>query len=142
MDESTTTIASAKLLELTTRVSIAEAEVFFLRGIIERMGDAMLVVRADGLIIRANLQASLLLGYQPAALIGMSIDTLVPDAQRAGHPALRAGYLEHPETKTMSAFRAVHARRHDGRDVAVEIKLSQMLSDFGSLTIAVVRERT
>lgn len=84
---------------------------------------AMLIVDASGHIVLVNRQAEHLFGYAHDALLGQSIDLLVPDAVRAAHPALRAGYLQDAAERPMGAGRELHAQRHDGSTFPVEIAL-------------------
>ena len=43
-----------------------------------------------------NAQAERLFGYPREELAGQPVEILVPDAIRARHPALRAGYAANP----------------------------------------------
>ena len=61
-------------------------------GLLEAAPDAMVCVDAGGRIVLVNAQAERLFGYPREELAGQLVEILVPDAVRAAHPALRAGY--------------------------------------------------
>ena len=60
-------------------------------GLLEAAPDAMVCADRDGRIVLVNAQAERLFGYQREELVGQPVEILVPDAMKAGHPALRAG---------------------------------------------------
>ena len=59
----------------------------------------MVCVDSDGLIVLVNAQAERLFGYPREELAGQPVEILVPDAIKAGHPALRAGYAANPRVR-------------------------------------------
>ena len=61
-------------------------------GLLEAAPDAMVCVGRDGRIVLVNAQAERLFGYPREELAGQPVEILVPEAARAGHRALRAGY--------------------------------------------------
>jgi PAS domain S-box-containing protein len=77
----------------------------------------------DGLILRVNPRMQEILGYSPAELLGKSVDMLVPDAVRPGHPELRKQYMKNPIPKPLGLGRDLYARHKDGHEVPVEISL-------------------
>ncbi len=109
------------------------------RSLFAAYPDALLVVDQQGVIVLANPTALELLGYAANELVGMSVDTLVPDAIRPRHAAYREGYAEHPRTRPMGTQMDLVAKRRDGSEVIVEISLSP-LDDHGlPLVVAAIR---
>ena len=99
---------------------------------------AMLIVDHAGRILLANRQAELLFGYAHDELLGQSIDLLVPEAARAAHPSLRAGYLRDAAERPMGAGRELHAQRRDGSTFPVEIALKPIRHEDQVYVLGVV----
>jgi len=108
------------------------------RGIWESVPDAMLLVDADGMIRLANLEANRMFGYS-AGMVGLSVDSLLPDAMAVGHARLREGFHAAPRRRTMGAGLRLDAVRDDGSDFPVQISLSPLGAE---LVIAAVRDVT
>ena len=111
-------------------------------GLLEAAPDAMLCVDSDGLIVLVNAQAERLFGYPREELAGQPVEILVPDAIKAGHPALRAGYAANPQPRLMGAGLELSGRRRDGTTFPAEISLSALDTDQGILVSAAIRDVT
>ena len=109
------------------------------RALFDAYPDAVLLVRGDGRIMRANHAAVALFGYSKNELIGLSIESLVPDSVRARHAADREAFQRSPRSRPMGTQMDLSARRHDGSEVLVEIALSPLVSDGISYVLAAVR---
>ncbi len=112
------------------------------RGLLEAAPDAMVCADRDGRIVLVNAQAEKLFGYQREDLAGQPVEILVPDAMKAGHPALRAGYAADPQPRPMGAGKELSGRRRDGSTFPAEISLSAIDTDEGLLVSAAVRDVT
>ena len=99
-------------------------------------------VDSDGLIVLVNAQAERLFGYPREELAGQPVEILVPDAIKAGHPALRAGYAANPQPRLMGAGLELSGRRRDGTTFPAEISLSALDTDQGILVSAAIRDVT
>ncbi len=114
-----------------------------LRGLLSAAPDALLVVSADGRIQYVSEQAERLFGWAGGELVGQLIEVLVPGRFGAGHPDLRAGYVQAPETRPMGAGLNLWARRGDGTEFPAEISLSTVVDEQeGLLVLAAVRDIT
>ena len=102
----------------------------------------MVCVDSDGRIVLVNAQAERLFGYRREDLAGQPVEILVPDAIKAGHPALRAGYADDPKPRPMGAGMELSGRRRDGSTFPAEISLSAIDTDEGILVSAAVRDVT
>ncbi|MSX80363.1 MAG: PAS domain-containing protein, partial [Actinobacteria bacterium] len=69
--------------------------------LLEAAADATLVVGRDGLINRANRRTAEILGWQPAELIGQSVEVLVPPASRTAHSSFRKAFVASPRPRMM-----------------------------------------
>lgn len=108
--------------------------------LLEALPDALLIVNGDGHIVLANSQAEKLFGYEHNALIGHSIELLVPERFREAHVVHRGDYCKNPYTRPMGPELELFARHKDGRDFPVEISLSPLQSKDGALVVATIRD--
>ena len=99
-------------------------------------------VDSGGRIVLVNAQAERLFGYPREELAGQPVEILVPDASKAGHPGLRAGYAADPRPRQMGAGLDLSARRRDGTTFPAEIALAALDTDEGLLISAAVRDVT
>jgi PAS domain S-box-containing protein len=127
---------------LRERVAALERDAQAHAGLVEAAPDAMLLVAADGRIVRANDQAERLFGYSRDELLRRGVEELVPERFRARHIDDRAHFVAENSTRPMGAGRELFARRKDGSEVPVEISLSPLDTDAGRLVIATVRDVT
>ena len=111
-------------------------------SLLEAAPDAMVGVDATGAIRFVNRQTELLFGYHRDELVGMPLETLVPESVRSVHPQHRAEYFAHPATRAMGAGLALSGRRKDGSEFPVDISLSSIDTEHGPLVTAAVRDIT
>jgi PAS domain S-box-containing protein len=124
----------------TRRLAASEAR---LRATIAGAPDLILVVAGDGTILSASDQAMPLLGYRPEDLEGQPVEVLLPPSARKVHVHHRGAFLAGPRTRTMGEGVELAACRADGSEVPVEIGLSPLVADDGTVqVIAVVRDVT
>jgi len=114
----------------------------YLRLVVEAAPVAIVVADESGSITLVNGQGERLFGYDRDELLGRSIETLVPDRFRAGHPGLRREYLAAPTTRTMGAGRDLFGLRKDGTEVPIEIGLNPIATPQGNFTLAAVIDIT
>lgn len=99
---------------------------------------AKLLVDGDGRIVLLNRQAEQLFGYERHALLGQSVEVLLPVRFRFGHPHLRRRYLGVPIPRRMALGVDVHILRSDGSEVPVEVGLAPIDSGEGALVLVSV----
>jgi two-component system, sensor histidine kinase and response regulator len=103
---------------------------------------ALLMVDTSGRIVLANQAAELLFAYPQDALIGQSVEVLVPAEFRGHHVDRRASFFAAPEVRTMGANERLFAQRRDGSQVAVEVGLSPVETDDGLFVLCGVSDIT
>ncbi|HTQ62553.1 MAG TPA: sigma 54-interacting transcriptional regulator [Candidatus Solibacter sp.] len=104
--------------------------------------DAVFVTDQTGAIVRANAQAERMFGYDLADLNGRPVEALVPERFRSTHPQHRAEYAAEPHIRPMGAGLELYGLRKDGSEFPVDIMLSPVEAEGGSLVVAVVRDIT
>jgi PAS domain S-box-containing protein len=112
------------------------------RGLLEAAPDATICADSGGRIVLVNAQAERLFGYPREELAGQPVEILVPDASKAAHPGLRAGYAADPRPRLMGAGLELTGRRRDGTTFPAEIALSALDTDQGLLVSAAIRDVT
>lgn len=111
-----------------------------LRGLIEMLPDALVVINRDGLIVLANARTEQLFGYERGELLGRPVELLVPEPHRTLHVAHRTAYFDSPRVRPMGVGLELRGRRRDGEVFPVEISLSPLQTEHGTLVTAVVRD--
>jgi PAS domain S-box-containing protein len=113
------------------------------RVVLESAPDAIVLVNAgDGEIVLVNAQTEKLFGYAREELLGKRLETLVPDRFRDRHADHRSVYRTDPRTRAMGAGLDLFGRRKDGSEFPVEISLSPLKSDDGTLVSSAIRDIT
>ncbi|CAN5808683.1 hypothetical protein BH11MYX4_BH11MYX4_59900 [soil metagenome] len=132
-------------LDITERKRVEEEKKRALArfsGFVEVAPDAVVIADRDGLVVLVNAAAEKLFGYARDELVGQPIEVLVPPRMRTRHPAHRAAYMNHPNVRPMGWDLDLHGLRRDGTEVPVEISLSPLESDGGTLFCSVIRDVT
>jgi len=110
------------------------------RDVLEAAPDALVIVNQAGVIVQVNTPTTELFGYTREGLLGQPIEVLVPARYRGGHSRLRATYQGQPHRRPMGAGPELYGLRSDGREFPVEISLSPLETNRGTLVIAAVRD--
>ena len=96
------------------------------RAVVEAAPNAMLLVDPRGRISLANAQAETLFGLSRDALVGSTVERLIPERLRLSHEAHRQGLADELRPRDMGSGRDTNALRSDGSEVPVEVVLTPM----------------
>ena len=111
-------------------------------SLLETMPDAVCVVDSAGTIVYANGLIEQVFGYHSDALVGQSIEVLVPEDSRHQHVRQRSNYSAAPRRRPMGAVAQVEGLHKSGRTFPADVSLSPIESEDGWLVIAAVRDMT
>ena len=116
------------------------AEVLLSSELLETLPDAIVAVDRDGTIVQVNSQTQVLFGYERDELIGQKVELLVPGRYRRQHHQDRQNYAETPKTRRMGANLELYGRRRNGSEFPVEISLSPVPTEHGTLVLSAIRD--
>jgi len=112
------------------------------RDLLESVPDAVVMVNVTGRIVASNGQARSLFGYADGELRGQSVEKLLPERFRRAHVGHRAAFFELPHTRAMGTGFELFGLRRDGTEFPVEVSLSPLRTEEGTLVMSAIRDIT
>jgi PAS domain S-box-containing protein len=128
----------AAIVDITERKRSEER----FRAAVESAPNPMVMVNPEGRIVLVNAQTEKLFGYTREELLGQSVEMLIPEQFRGGHPAYRKDFFVTPRTRPMGAGRDLFALKKDGTEIPVEIGLNPMKTAEGAFVLAAIVDIT
>jgi len=125
----------------STHLELRKSEARF-RNFIEAAQDPLLIVDRRGRIVLVNARAETAFGYRRDELFGKPIEMLLPERFRGQHEDSREEYFRFPRLRSMGEGPDLHAMRRDGTEFPVEIMLSPLETEKGTLVSAAIRDIT
>jgi len=134
-------IVSISIRRARVESELRESEERF-RAYLEAAPDATVIVDSAGRIVLVNEQTERVFGYRRDELVGLPVETLLPERLRGVHVRDRAGYVAAPRCRRMGAGLELLARHRDGSEFPVDVSLSPLPAEAGPGVCAAVRDVT
>ena len=106
----------------------------------ESSPDPIIVADSEGRITELNPQVEKIFGYSRAELLGLPVETLIPQRFRDTHPKHRKQYNSQPSLRPMGAGLELYGLRKDGTEIPVDIMLSPVETEEGRMVLSVIRD--
>jgi len=111
-------------------------------GLLESLPDAIILANTGGRVVLANGQAHSMFGYPHGAMRGLPLEQLMPQRFRTPHVQHRNEYMRQPQVRPMGSGRDLYGLRSDGMEFPIEISLSPITTEEGTLIMSAVRDNT
>lgn len=114
----------------------------FLSDLFEAAPDAMLIINSSGLIAAANQQACNLFNYSRKDLVGVNVESLMPQRFRKHHVKNREDSFNVTEARMLNSDLELYALDKDDKEYPVEISLSFTVRNNEKNAIVTLRDIT
>ncbi len=110
------------------------------RGLLESAPDAIIIVNREGIIQLTNAQTEYLFEYKKEEMLGQRVEMLIPARFMDSHPHHREAFFANPKTRGMGVGLELFGKKKNGKEFPVEISLSPLETEEGTLVSAAVRD--
>jgi formate hydrogenlyase transcriptional activator len=112
------------------------------RLVVEAAPNAVVMIDRAGKIVMVNTQAERIFGYSRAEMVGRPVEMLIPERFRSHHPELRGTFFADPRPRLMGAGRDLYGLKKDGSEFPVEIGLTSIETDAGTMVLSAIIDIT
>ncbi len=115
----------------------------FVFKLLDAAPDGIVAINETGSIVLFNKQAEILFGYKRDEIIGEGLEILIPKQFRQPHKEHVAGYFKNPASRSMGGTnRELFGKRKNGEEFFVDISLSFLQTETGSIAICTIKDIT
>jgi PAS domain S-box-containing protein len=112
------------------------------RALLETAAQAILTVNQAGRIELVNASAGQMFGYDRKEMLGKPVEMLIPMHLQSAHQHHRADYFLHPHSRPMGIGLDLAGRRKDGSEFPIEVSLSHIETQNGTVAVSFVTDIT
>ena len=110
------------------------------RHVFESTPSGMLVLDQQGTIALANDLITQQFGYSQNELLGLPVETLMPEGFQGGHPDHRLAFMNDPKPRSLGTKTNLYGFRKDGTEFPVEVQLNPLGTKEGFSILASVMD--
>lgn len=97
----------------------------------------IVIVNGRNKIVKVNNMFSELFGFSEKEILGLAIDTIIPERLRAKHDGYTQSYHKTPRRRSMGIGMELNALRKDGTEIPVEISLTPLSHSEGTVMASI-----
>ncbi|MBT6434295.1 MAG: PAS domain S-box protein [Deltaproteobacteria bacterium] len=112
------------------------------RSIVETAVDGIITINQHSEILTFNKAAEDILGYSAAEIIGKNIVTIMGEDHASRHDSYVTNYLKTGVASIIGIGRELIARHKDGRNIPIELALSEMSIEGSPAFTGIIRDIT
>jgi PAS domain S-box-containing protein len=113
-----------------------------LRAVVDTAVDGVILIDADGRILKFNPACEKLFRYQADEVIGANVKMLMPEPYRSGHDGYIRNFVTTGEKKIIGIGREVIGRRKDGSTFPMDLSVGEAKQDGSSIFVGVIHDLT
>lgn len=113
-----------------------------LKGVLEAVGDGVVLADHRGVIVDVNAAIERLFGYSRGELIGCDLAVLMEEGDAGRHPGWVADYNRDRVARIIGRTRELLARRRDGSTFPIELAVGDLSSSGVRRFVGIVRDIT
>jgi two-component system, sensor histidine kinase and response regulator len=111
-----------------------------LKGVLEAVGDGVILADDRGMIVDANAAVERLFGYDRAELVGQNLAVLMGEDDAERHPGWVTDYNRNRVARIIGRTRELLARRRDGSLFPIELAVGDLSSSGVRRFVGIVRD--
>lgn len=111
------------------------------QALVESAPNALVLSDTKGNISLVNAQANTIFGYGATELLGKNLEIIMPERFRPAH-SKQPDYLKEPKARHLNQEYDLYALRKDGTEFPVEIGLTPIITDEGTVALASIVDIT
>jgi PAS domain S-box-containing protein len=105
---------------------------------VECAPNGVALTRVDGRIVLVNAELERMFGFSRIALIGSSMERLIPERFRASHALLRDEDIDVARPRVMGAGRELFGLRADGSEFPIEVGIGALQGRDGTMVVETI----
>lgn len=113
-----------------------------MEAVLHTAADGIITIDTRGIVQSSNPAAERLFGFKPGELNGRNISAVVPAELRPQHDGFISNYLRTGQAKIIGIGREVIGVHRDGREIPLDLSVSEVTLDHRTLFTGIVRDVT